>query len=511
MNQIRTFFKVHFPDSKTKWWQYFKFAMPVVLSGLCFSLNNFVDNFMVLTVNGGAQALSYANFYTSIILAIYTGIGFIGSALIGQYLGANEIEKARQVIRLRIILSIIVVAVFVIFAFAAPTQMIELVAGKKNPLSAKSYEENVRLAKDYLKYITIAWILLAWTFTSGNLLREIGLGKQSLYSTITTLLTNIVFNSIFMYGLNMGVVGAALASVIARVSAVIGNFLYLWFNRRELNVFPWQLFHVSSVIFMQFMKRFPSILLSSSAVAFNTVRQAFYNNADTSNIQDIMNVSVLAITATFTGVFTASFSSFSANVAKYVGYHLGRSEFDVAIDNGNHLKGFHFVLQFGLALFFGAFLFVLPYISIFNKSAIDNWKLSHPGASEAIINEVRVAYNNYLIGTLIIMLSFSPIWAWFVTSGRLISAGGRNNLLSFVEFITSFLQLVWLGLLAFVIVGKGPGKWELNVVYFYLVFFLSDLVKLAVFETVYYKIEWAKNLTHEKHAISFFKRKNKNL
>ncbi|TNK81648.1 hypothetical protein C4M97_01630 [Mycoplasmopsis pullorum] len=493
---FKTFFSVHFPDSKRQWWEYFIHAFPVVLSGLCFAFNNFVDNFMVLTVNGGTSALSFANFYTSIILAIFTGIGFIGATLVGQYLGAGNIKKTREVISLRIILSAIVVIVILVFAYATPQTMIELVAGPRNSESGQSYDEIVRLAQDYLKYIAIAWILLIWTFTSGNLLREIGLGKYSMYSTITTLCVNITFNSIFMYGLNMGVIGAALASVIARVSALVMNFLFLYIKRRELNVFPWQLFHVSPIIFIQFVKRFPSILLSSSAVAFNTVRQIFYNSAHTDNAYNIMNVAVLSITATFTGIFTATFASFSANITKYVGMHLGRSEFDIAVKNGNQLKGFHFMMQVCMSLFFSIFLFILPHIGLFSNSAIKNWALSNPNQTKETLEAVKKVYNEYLIGTLIIMLAFSPFWAWFITSARLISAGGRNNVISLLEFITSALQLAWLALLTYVFVA--PEKWDLNVVWFYLVFFLSDIVKLAIFEIVYYNIRWDRNLTHEK-------------
>ncbi|TNK88047.1 hypothetical protein C4M83_06115, partial [Mycoplasmopsis pullorum] len=57
-------------------------------------------------------------------------------------------------------------------------------------------------------------------------------------------------------------------------------------------------------------------------------------------------------------------------------------------------------------------------------------------------------------------------------------------------------QLAWLALLTYVFVA--PEKWDLNVVWFYLVFFLSDIVKLAIFEIVYYNIRWDRNLTHEK-------------
>ncbi|VEU70928.1 MATE family efflux transporter [Mycoplasmopsis glycophila] len=502
---LKKFFIKHFPDSKAKWWDYFKFALPVVLSGLCFSLNNFVDNFMVLNINGGAPALSFANFYTSIILAIFTGIAFVGSVLVGQYLGANNIKKTREVISLRIILSAIVVFTLLIFAYSMPDRMITLVAGKRNEINAASYDEIIKLSKDYLKYITIAWILLIWTFTSGNLLREIGLGKYSMYSTITTLLVNITFNSIFMYGMNMGVVGAALASVLARVSALTMNFIFLYWKRRELNVAPWQLFHVSSTIFIQFVKRFPSIFLSSLAVAFNTVRQIFYNSAATSNEYHLMNVAILSITATFTGIFTATFASFSANVTKYVGMHLGRSEFDIAVRNGNHLKGFHFIMQLGMSLLCSLILIALPYTSLFSSAAIENWQLSNVNVTKEVLIEVKAVYDRYLIGTLLIMLFFSPLWAWFITSARLISSGGRNNLLSILEFSTGLLQLGWLALLSLVIVG--PDRWSLNVVGYYFVFFLSDIVKMAIFELVYYNIKWDRNITHEHFSLRHKKAK----
>ncbi|TNK91432.1 hypothetical protein C4M98_06865, partial [Mycoplasmopsis pullorum] len=76
----------------------------------------------------------------------FTGIGFIGATLVGQYLGAGNIKKTREVISLRIILSAIVVIVILVFAYATPQTMIELVAGPRNSESGQSYDEIVRLA-----------------------------------------------------------------------------------------------------------------------------------------------------------------------------------------------------------------------------------------------------------------------------------------------------------------------------------------------------------------------------
>ncbi|RIV16747.1 MATE family efflux transporter [Mycoplasmopsis gallopavonis] len=491
----KRFFTKHFPDSKEKWWLYFKYAFPTILSGVCFSLNNFVDNFMVLGISGGPQALGYANFYTSIILAIFLGIGFIGAVMVGQYLGAKKVDKVREIISLRIILSAIVVIVVFVLAWTIPNQMIQMVAGPRREASAGSYDEAVKLAKDYMQYISIAWILLIFTFTSGNLLREIGLGKYSLYSTLVTLGTNVLFNSLFMYVLNLGVIGAALASIIARVSALIMNYIFIYIKQRELCVFPWQMGKISPIILIQFLKRCPSILLSASAVAFNTVRQIFYNSAQTVNAYDIMNVSVLAITATFTGVFTAAFSSFSANVTRFVGMHLGNNEIEVAITNGNHLKGFHFTMQALMSIVCSSLLFILPHITIFSDAAAKNWQQSHPDASLLELAQMKSAYVKYLNETLIIILVFSPFWAWFITSSRLISSGGKNNVSSSVEFATGALQILWLALLTYVFIGYF--HWKLNVSQFYLIFFLSDIAKMAVFEIVYYSIKWARNITKE--------------
>jgi Na+-driven multidrug efflux pump len=52
-------------------------------------------------------------------------------------------------------------------------------------------------------------------------MREMGYGKHVMYYGFLTLIVNIILNASLMYGLHMGVRGAAIATIAARVVAAI--------------------------------------------------------------------------------------------------------------------------------------------------------------------------------------------------------------------------------------------------------------------------------------------------
>lgn len=86
-----------------------------------------------------------------------------------------------------------------------------------------------------------------------------------------------------------------------------------------------------------------------------------------------------------------------------------------------------------------------------------------------------------------------PLWIWYITKKIIISSGGLTNLTSLVDTASGIIQIIWIIIINLVIVKTTP----LPFPWAYALFFVSDLTKVPVFEYLYYKSTWARNLTLE--------------
>jgi len=72
------------------------------------------------------------------------------------------------------------------------------------------------LAEQYLRIIIPSMVILGVAMAATGMLRAVGDAKRSMYSTVSGGLVNAILDPILIFGLNLGIEGAAIASVIAR-------------------------------------------------------------------------------------------------------------------------------------------------------------------------------------------------------------------------------------------------------------------------------------------------------
>ncbi len=91
-------------------------------------------------------------------------------------------------------------------------------------------------------------------------------------------------------------------------------------------------------------------------------------------------------------------------------------------------------------------------------------------------------------------LCFSmPMFIWFITRNRVISAGGLTNLVSTVEMIAGLLQLGYIALICYVFNNRATHS--LSFATAYSIFFISDWLKMITYEIIYRKVNWLNNIT----------------
>lgn len=82
-------------------------------------------------------------------------------------------------------------------------------------------------SRDYLKYIAIGGPMIVTSIAASNLVRGEGAAKESMTGLMIGTITNIVLDPIMILALDMGVGGAAIATVIGNVASVVYYAFYL--------------------------------------------------------------------------------------------------------------------------------------------------------------------------------------------------------------------------------------------------------------------------------------------
>lgn len=492
--------KCYFPSSRGKWIKYILTSLPVIFSAMVFAFNSFIDNFMVVNIEGGNQALSYANTWTSLVTGIIAATTVIGSSLLGQYLGSKDNEKIRQVLRARMLFAICIALIFFLPAIINPKMMIRIISGFDNKLDIEILNRSTL----YTRWISISWILSAWGYTLANVLRESKHGMASLISSLTSLVINILFNSIFVFIMKKDIEFLAYSTIISLIIPLLFMVFYIWFKDKRLIINPIKLFLVSPIIWKQFFIRTSSFIFLAISSVTVSIRFVFWNygyptgSIGSKEEYKLSAATILGISGMFFNIFWTTFEAINANITIFVGNELGNNNILKAKVNSKELQGFHFIV----AIIMGLLLFSLSFAIEKMIFLTEGYKKNFPPNTNPIIIEEGQREFLQMIKWTIWPLSWNiPIWVWYLTRNRIISSGGLTNTTSFVEAIFGIVQTGWIILINFVIIQH----WKIEFAWAYSVFFLSDLIKIPVFEILYNKIKWERNLTNEGEKIKEFK------
>lgn len=506
-NKVILNVRKYFPSSWSKWKDYLKTSILVILAAMVYALNSFVDNFMCTTISGGNQSLAYANTWTEIEIGIISLTTIVGSSIFAQYVGKGDIQKIREVVSFRILFALLIALLFAIPAMIVPSRMVELISGFDSEMS-KVVKNN---AESYLRVIAIGWIINAISFTLAMVLREKHHGIASFIASLISLIVNIVLNSIFIFGLDLEIYYLAISTIISLAISSGYVIIFISMKDRSLLVNPLKMFKISKTILMQFGKRTPSFLLLTFGSLTVTLRVMLWNwGYPTGTVGDpiykLSAAAILGISAMFFNIFWTTFESINANIAIYVGRELGHDNFEVAKNNANELQGFHVTIAsiMAIALFIVTWIIrVSPFISRgFEEQVIEYWKENNTlGYSPEQINEIAKKAGESLLKNiqynLFPLCVMMPLFIWFITRNRVISAGGFTNLVSVIELLTGTAQLGWIAMLCFVI--KSPDGKQLPFSTTYSLFFITDMIKCIIYEIVFRKVQWMKNITKEEY------------
>jgi putative MATE family efflux protein len=198
-----------------------KFAVPTILAMLVNAIYNAVDAMFVSWLGvEQAGAISVAFPVFMVILGIGLTFGTGAGSYISRLLGEEDYNKASITASTAIFITIFVTVVFIILAMIFLEPILKLAGASEGILP---------YAVDYCKIIIVGSLFPILSRTMNNIIRAEGNVKFNSIAVLLGALLNILLDPIFIFTFDMGIRGAAYATILSQ--AITTLLLYFYFAR----------------------------------------------------------------------------------------------------------------------------------------------------------------------------------------------------------------------------------------------------------------------------------------
>jgi putative MATE family efflux protein len=206
-----------------------KYALPGIIAMTASSLYNMVDSIFI-GHGVGAMALSgltVAKPFMDICAAFGTLVGVGASSLVAIKLGEKDYRSANDVLANVVLLNVLLGAMVMVVGLYWLDPILYAFGAS---------DVTIAHAREYMEIILWGNILTHIYYGLNSMLRSIGHPKVAMYATILAVVVNIILDPIFIFVLDMGVRGAALATIISQLVSVIIE-LVIFLNPKEVIYF----------------------------------------------------------------------------------------------------------------------------------------------------------------------------------------------------------------------------------------------------------------------------------
>lgn len=258
-------------------------CIPIIVQQLISTSVNIIDTVMISSLGEAPVAsIGVANQYFFLFNMALSGIVGGSGVFISQFYGKNDISNIKKTTSFTALLSVGLSIIFVFIATIFTTNIINIFS--KDP-------EVVRLCKEYFNIIVFCYPLIAIStvFSMGS--RSVRNPKLGMICSSIALVVNIVLNYCLIFGKfgfpNLGVKGAALATVIARMVEFALIISYVYFIKKDYVLkFTWKNFKLIDKDFVNtFISKSLPIFINDTIWTIGTILYSVaYSKAGTSAI-----------------------------------------------------------------------------------------------------------------------------------------------------------------------------------------------------------------------------------
>ena len=244
-----------------------KLSIPMMVSMLLIMLYNIADSIWVAGL--GADALAAIGFITPLFMVLVglgNGIGAGANSLIARYIGAKNYRQANNAALHGILLSVIVSVIFTVLIEVFMVPILEFMGAGNTMDYAISYS-----------YIIFGFLFIfVYSGVASAIFRSEGDMRRATIAIAVTAILNIILDPIFIYILNLGIAGAAWATVISATMSCVVMSYWIW-GKRDLYLdlsfknFDYQSYIMLDTLQVAIPSTLENIVFSALAIIINSM------------------------------------------------------------------------------------------------------------------------------------------------------------------------------------------------------------------------------------------------
>ncbi|MDD5658668.1 MAG: MATE family efflux transporter [Actinomycetota bacterium] len=253
----------------------FRFSFATTIGTVVSALYNIVDTIFVgKAVNSMAIAgLSIVLPIQLIMLGIANMIGVGAASVISRSLGANDKKNAADTFITAIIIDVFINILFITLGFVFLDKMLGLFGASF---------EILPYARDYIRIILPGFLIFSFSISAVSFIRAEGSPRAAIYPMLIGLISNIIFNTIFVFIIPLGVRGVAYGTVISQFLSSLYIVFYIIFGgsiyKNAFKGFKLKFLIIKEIIFVGFPSLFSNIAGGIVIIIFNKLLFLYGND-----------------------------------------------------------------------------------------------------------------------------------------------------------------------------------------------------------------------------------------
>lgn len=342
-------------------------ALPITFQNLISSSLNMVDTLMIGRL-GETEIASVAipNQYFFLFVLILFGVNSGGGIFIAQFWGKKDIENIKKVLGITLLTGGFIAIIFSFGGLSFTSKIIGIFS-KDNKV--------IMLGSKYLKIVSISYIITAISFSYGFASRSLGRAKLPMVASIIALSLNTIINYLLIFGHfgfpQLGIVGAAIATLISRVVELLIILSHIYLNKTELAAKISELLNIKYEFIKKFFITTSPVILNEAFWALGmTMYTVAYGKIGTNAITTVQ------ISNTIQNIFMVITMGIANACAIMIGNKIGANEEEEGI---NYAKKFSIIsILTGVFIGLTIFLFspnILNFFTISNAVYNDSLKV----------------------------------------------------------------------------------------------------------------------------------------
>jgi len=392
-------------------------SLPIALQNLITFSVSMADTVMVGRLGEvNLSATAIANHLQFILMILIFGVGGGASVISSQYYGKKDIDSIHKVMAIMYRLCILIGIVFVFIAILIPYQFMNIYT-----IDKKVILQGVK----YLRIISISYIFYAITNCTISVLRSVKTVRISLVVYSISLLVNIFFNWVFIFGkfgINpMGIQGAAIATVMSRLTEFTITLIFIMYFEKKINLKLKELKNLDKEIIRVFKKASTPIILNELFWAIGSTMISIIVGRMGTEV--VAGNSINNVTNQFATLFIFGLSSASSVI---IGNTIGKGDYEKVKEYANTICILSFIMGILSAI---VILILRPIIvNLYNVSDYTKSIAKQIMISTAILSVFKSVSSNIMMGVL--------------------RGGGDNKFVFISEMIFMWLVSIPLGFLS---------------------------------------------------------------